>query len=80
MKKYSVTVNYHGIDIEVEGTYTPGSKDYFDKDFGNWLPGDPFEIDEIIITSITGEFTLDGLPEYSELEQLIEEQIKQEGE
>ena len=34
------------IEITFEYNYSGGSDDYFDKSFGNWLPGDPedFEV------------------------------------
>ncbi len=31
--------------IEVVGIVYPGSRDYFDRSFGNWLPGDPAEVE-----------------------------------
>lgn len=33
------------IDARVEFTFEPGSPDYFDKAFGNYLPGDPPSIE-----------------------------------
>lgn len=33
------------IDVEVDVEVTPGSKDYFSKWFGSYLPGDPPEVD-----------------------------------
>lgn len=33
------------LQVECEGTYRKGSPDYFDSSFGNWLPGDPEEVD-----------------------------------
>jgi hypothetical protein len=30
-------------DIDVEFHYESGSRDYFSRSFGNWLPGDPAE-------------------------------------
>lgn len=33
-----------GVEVDVRGSYYPGTSDYFDKSFGNWLPGDPPEV------------------------------------
>jgi hypothetical protein len=31
--------------VSASGSYSPGTSDYFDRSFGNWLPGDPEEIE-----------------------------------
>jgi hypothetical protein len=38
---------HHIADLEarISYDYSPGSKDYFCQSFGNWLPGDPPEIE-----------------------------------
>lgn len=33
------------IVAEIEYSYAPATADYFSKSFGNWLPGDPEEIE-----------------------------------
>lgn len=33
------------LDVEVECRVSPGSRDYFDRGYGAWLPGDPPEVD-----------------------------------
>lgn len=35
------------VQTEVQYSFTKGFKDYFDKSFGNWLPGEPDEVTEI---------------------------------
>ena len=47
--KIECTVTIDDIDYEVEAVYHKGSKDYFDKGYGNWLPGDPDELEDITI-------------------------------
>ncbi len=39
------------IECDVEYSYTPGSGSYFCPSFGNWLPGDPPEIEVKLIKS-----------------------------
>jgi hypothetical protein len=34
-----------GAEVEITGTYWPGSPDHFDKGYGNWVPGDPPEVE-----------------------------------
>jgi hypothetical protein len=31
--------------VEITARYYPGSRDYFDKSFGNYLPGDPEDVE-----------------------------------
>jgi len=31
--------------VSASGSYSAGTSDYFDRSFGNWLPGDPEEIE-----------------------------------
>jgi hypothetical protein len=31
--------------VAIRGTYHAGTSDYFDRSWGNWLPGDPEDID-----------------------------------
>ena len=38
--------------VEVEATYSPPTQDYFSKSFGNWLPGDPEDIEIVSVTAI----------------------------
>lgn len=33
------------LTLEVEYHYSKGTKDYFDQAYGNWLPGDPAEVE-----------------------------------
>ena len=41
--------DYKEVEVEIDVDFSPGSRDYFCKSFGNWLPGDPIsaEITEI---------------------------------
>lgn len=32
-------------EVEITARYYPGSDAYFDKGFGNWLPGDPEDVE-----------------------------------
>lgn len=41
--------------IDVECKVTPGSRDYFDRSFGNWLPGDPPEVEILSARSEDGK-------------------------
>lgn len=38
--------------VQVEATYSPPTQDYFSKSFGNWLPGDPEDIEIVSVTAI----------------------------
>ena len=50
-------------DYEVSASFTPGTKDYVDKGWGNWLPGDPPEMEDITIKDGEGnEVYYDDLP------------------
>lgn len=59
----------------VSGTYYAGSKDYFCKSFGNYLPGDPPEVEDItIVNDETGaEINFDSLDR--ETQRLVEDAI-----
>jgi hypothetical protein len=47
----SFTVTRDDVDLEytVTAEYTPGTENYFDRTWGNWLPGDPHEIDDVVL-------------------------------
>ncbi len=38
--------------VEVEARYSAATSDYFDRGFGNWLPGDPEDIEILSISAI----------------------------
>ena len=40
---------YEDADYVVKASYTAGSSDYFDRSWGNWLPGDPDEIEVLSV-------------------------------
>jgi len=35
------------LDLELTGTYKPKTADYFDRGFGNWLPGEPEGVEDL---------------------------------
>jgi len=35
--------------VSASGNYSPATRDYFDRSFGNWLPGDPEELELVSI-------------------------------
>jgi hypothetical protein len=41
-------------DYEVSGVVTPGTKDHFDRAWGNWLPGDGPEVDDLTVRDADG--------------------------
>ena len=54
MRSRKLTVNTTlELDVEVECSVTPGSRAYFDRGWGNWLPGDPPEV-EILRVLVNG--------------------------
>ena len=59
------------LDVEVETRVTPGTRDYFDRSFGNWLPGDPadVEVDSVTICGVSVPF--DALPKDAQ-ERIVE--------
>lgn len=67
------------IEAEVSADYLPGSGDYFDRTFGNYLPGDTPEIKNLKVTISKSNRTIDitdALPNRAISE--IEEQIVEE--
>ena len=66
--------DYRGCDVEypctVQFTASKGSRDYFDRSFGNWLPGDPAEVE---IESVTVDDTGDDIT--AELTSIENDQI-----
>ncbi len=49
-------------DVDVGFNYRKGSADHFDPGFGNWLPGDPPEVDGFKVTiQITRQALEDAL-------------------
>ena len=47
--KVETVVTLDDIDYEVEASFSRGSSDYFSPSFGNWLPGDPDELEDITV-------------------------------
>lgn len=48
MRPVTVTLSMADPDdreVEVRARYTPATSDYFDGSFGNWLPGDPEDVE-----------------------------------
>lgn len=41
-------------DVDISATYWPGSPQYFDRAWGNWLPGDPGDVQDIRLTGEDG--------------------------
>ena len=42
------------IEIDIEFSYYPGTEDYFDRSWGNWLPGDPPDF-ELLSAKLNGK-------------------------
>lgn len=38
--------------VQVEATYSPPTRAYYDRSYGTWLPGDPEEIEIVRVTAI----------------------------
>lgn len=38
-----------GLQVTVDGEYKKGFKDYFDRSFGNWLPGEPDSVEDLSV-------------------------------
>lgn len=56
-RSYPQTITFTTYDsedraVEVEATYSPPTRDYFDRSYGNWLPGDPEDIEIVSVTAI----------------------------
>jgi hypothetical protein len=61
--KIETIVTLDDIDYEVSASFSRGSRDYFSPSFGNWLPGDPDELEDIEIRNSEGiEVDFDSLP------------------
>ena len=61
--KIGTVVHIDDIDYEVSASLSRGSANYFSKSFGNWLPGDPDELEDIEIKDGEGnEVNYDDLP------------------
>ena len=61
----------HG-EVELSGSYTPGTDNYFDASWGNWLPGDPECIEDITVrdgagVDITGQFSDEDIDRFADL-------------
>ena len=59
-------------DLTITGRFSPGTRPYFDRSWGNWLPGDPAEVEDLCIrdasgADITGQMTDDDLARFSDL-------------
>ena len=67
-------VTLDDIDYEVSASFSRGSSDYFSASFGNWLPGDPDELEDITVKNSEGiEVDFDSLP--LDTRTYIEEQL-----
>ena len=57
-------VTVDDVDYTVTATFHAGTRDYFCKSFGNWLPGDPDELEGITVVAdaTKAEVSFDGLP------------------
>ena len=68
----------------VTASFTPGSKDYFDRSFGNWLPGDPPTLEDTELTPKDGAppVSYDDLPkdEQEKVDEALFLAIYEEGE
>ena len=56
-RKVSAGWTYEGEGYTVLAQYTAGSADYFDRSWGNWLPGDPDEIEVLSVVEDSSERT-----------------------
>jgi hypothetical protein len=61
--KVSTTATVDDKDYEVSGSYRRGTAAYFDRSFGNWLPGDPDELEDITVSLDGVDVPYDSLPE-----------------
>ena len=65
MRSLKVETDFTFVVEDVEHTYrvtanyTPGSEAYFDRSFGNWLPGDPPTLEDTDLTPIGAAPPLD---------------------
>ena len=75
--KVTAYITLRDLDWEVTASHSKGSSAYFSRSFGNWLPGDPEEIEDVEFKGDGHQFTLsyeDLSPEErSEVEDLISE-------
>lgn len=44
-------------EVEVNGSYSKGTPNYFDKNHGNWLPGDPEGVEDVTVKFGTIDIT-----------------------
>lgn len=63
--------------VECEGNYRKGTPDYFDQAHGNWLPGDPEEIEDFKVF-LSSSKALPGTSERSERRIEITEFLSEE--
>ena len=77
MKPHVTTVSLTvELDLEVETAVTPGSHDYWDRGYGQWLPGDPPEV-EILRVLVGGvDVGADALST-DDVERVIEAALEQ---
>lgn len=47
------------LEVEVDGEYRPGTRAHFDREHGNWLPGDPPEIKNLKVSVVRGNRSVD---------------------
>ena len=72
--KVETVVTIDDKDYEVKASYSKGSHAYFSPSFGNWLPGDPDELEDIEVKSSEGvDVEFDSLP--LDTRTYIEEQL-----
>ena len=57
-------VTIDDVDYTVTATFHAGTRDYFSKSFGNWLPGDPDELEDITVVAdaTKAEVSFDDFP------------------
>lgn len=72
------------IEVQVDANYVPGKNDYFDRAYGNYLPGDTPEVRNLKVTISKSNRTIDitdALPAsiIAELEEQIEEEYLKDG-
>ena len=88
MRTLKVATEYTVLIDEVEFTYavtasfTPGSRSYFDRGYGNWLPGDPATLEDIDLTPLNGAppVDYDALPkdEQEKIDEALMEAVDEE--
>ena len=75
-------ITLRDLDWEVTASHSKGSRAYFSKSFGNWLPGDPETIEDITLRGDGHKHTLDyddlTADEKAEIDNLISDGAAEE--